>query len=380
MNITTIVYYYAFLCTIAGGFILLITLSNVIWLSHTLFPKPLKKGPKVSVLIPARNEEKRIIPCLESLLVQDYQNYNIYLYDDDSTDGTGKILDHYAREYPGFVRVIHGGPLEAGWFGKPHAMQKLLERSDGVYVLFTDADTLHKPDSIGRAVALAQRYEADLVTGYVHHTTGSFGEAQIIPSIYLLTMVAMPLWLVPYTKSPAISHAIGQFMLFKAIKFVRFGGYARVKHEVTEDVRVARLFKKAGHRIVFADLKPSVDCRMYDSYKSAKLGIAKNVFDYFDHNALLLLGATAAVPLFFFIPLIGMFWVPAGFAVSQPFFNISVIFMLYSWILVTIERSLPWYVPLIYPLVMVNVLSAAWRAFAAQLTGKALEWKGRPLR
>lgn len=176
MNITTIVYYYAILCTIAGGFILLITLSNVIWLSHTLFPKPLKKGPKVSVLIPARNEEKRIIPCLESLLVQDYQNYNIYLYDDDSTDGTGKILDHYAREYPGFVRVIHGGPLETGWFGKPHAMQKLLERSDGVYVLFTDADTLHKPDSIGRAVALAQRYEADLVTGYVHHTTGSFGK------------------------------------------------------------------------------------------------------------------------------------------------------------------------------------------------------------
>lgn len=370
---------YSILCAIAGGFTLLLTISNIIWLSHTIYHKPLKTGPKVSVLIPARNEEQRIIPCLESLLIQDYDNYKIYIYDDDSTDETAKILDTYAHEYSGFVRVIHGEHLEAGWFGKPHAMQKLLERSDGVYVLFTDADTIHKPDSIGRAVALAQRFDADLVTGYVHHTIGSFGEASIIPSIYLLTMFAMPLWLVPYNKSSAISHAIGQFMLFKAAKLAQFGGYERVKDQVTEDVRIARLFKKAGYRIIFADLKHSVACRMYDSYASAKLGIAKNVFDYFNRNVLMLLGATAAVPLFFFIPLIGMFWMPAGFTASQPYFNISVVFMLYSWILVTIERSLPWYIPLIYPLILINVLSAAWRSCFAQLTGKALEWKGRPI-
>lgn len=377
MTLLAIAKTYAILCAAVGVFMFLMTLSNTIWLFFTTFIEPVTSGPHVSVLIPARNEAERIKPCIESLLDQNYENYDITIYDDDSSDDTGRIIDGYAREYAGFVRVIHGEKLEAGWYGKPHAMQRLSEYAEGTYLLFTDADTVHSPDSIGAAVALAMHHNADLVSGYIRHEVRTFGEAEVVPSIYILTMIAMPLWLIHCTRQASISHAIGQFMLFKASSYKKIGGYGCVRDQVSEDVRIARHLKKNGGKLIFADLKQFVSCRMYEDYKSAIAGISKNVFDYFNKNFFILLAGTVAVPLFFFLPFIGLFFVPPGFESIQPFFHVSAIFTLYSWALVTAERMLPWYVPFIFPLILVNALSSAWRAFKTFLDGKAIDWKGR---
>jgi len=205
----------------------------------------------------------------------------------------------------------------------------------------------------------------------------SFGEASVVPAIYLLTMLGMPLWLIPITKMPAISHAIGQLMCFKKEKYWAMGGYEAVKNEVSEDVRIARLMKKHGGKVLFADLKQYASCRMYKDYSSAMGGISKNVFDYMNKNFALLLAGTIAVPLLFFVPILCSIWIPESLRAAQPYFWVHLMLMCYSFGLVTMERMLPWYLPFIYPVILINVLSLAWRAFRLFFTGKAIEWKGR---
>jgi chlorobactene glucosyltransferase len=376
MSLETVVTIYAAATAVAGIYIFIVTTLNTAWMMHTRIGSPRKTGPLVSLLVPARNEEAHIAACLDSLVAQSYENLEIIVYDDDSTDGTRKILDRYVKRYPRLVRAI-GGKLEPGWYGKPHALQRLSEAASGTWFYFTDADTVHEPDSVGFALEAAEFYRADLVSGYVHNKIGSFGEGEVVPAIYLLTMVAMPLWLVHLAKSPAISHAIGQAMLFKASFYEKIGGYDAVKHRVSEDVHMARLVKKRGGKVLFTDLKEHVACRMYNDYRSAIDGLSKNVYDYFNKNIFVLVAVTILVPLVFFIPILGSFWLPAFLIRAQPWFRLGCLFLLSAWGLLTMERLLPWYVPLIYPLILVNVLSTAWRAYRLFATGKAVEWKGR---
>ncbi|HOV94877.1 MAG TPA: glycosyltransferase family 2 protein [Spirochaetales bacterium] len=370
-------YVFSIISFVISAYVLLLTLCNNAWLRFSARQKPAQTGPRINVLIPARNEEQNIVTCLNSMLAQEYDNYSIIVYDDDSTDATGQILDDYAARYPDKVRVIHGKGLPAGWYGKPHAMQCLSEASDADYLFFVDADTTHKPDSIGRFLAVAQRYDADLVTGYAWQAIGSFGEAIVVPSIYILNMIAMPLWLIHRTKAPGFSHAIGQIMFFKASKYREIGGYTLVKQQVTEDVRIARELKKQGGKVVFIDAKPSVTCRMYSDYKSSMKGVSKNIFDYFNKNTVLLSLATVAAVLFLFGPLAGVIITFATNSVAKFFFLGAFLGVFLAWVAVTVQRRLPWYVPFVFPVIFVNDLSGAWYARRVISKGNAIEWKGR---
>ncbi|HWR11841.1 MAG TPA: glycosyltransferase [Rectinemataceae bacterium] len=376
MSLAAIVTAYAMITAAAGIYILIVTGLNTAWMFHTNIGSPKKSGSLVSVLIPARDEEEHIAACLDSLVAQNYENLEIIVYDDDSTDGTKKILNRYVKEYPSLVRAIHGN-LEEGWYGKPNALQHLSEAASGAWLYFTDADTVHEADSVGFALGVAEFHKADLLSGYVRNKIGSFGEGQVVPAIYLLTMVAMPLWLIHLTKTPIISHAIGQAMLFRTSMYEKLGGYDAVKDKVSEDVHMARLVKKHGGKVIFADLKDQITCRMYVDYRSAITGFSKNVYDYFNKNIFILVAVTALVPLIFFIPLLASCWLPASLIQAQPWFRLGCVVIFYAWGLVTLERALPLYIPFIYPLILINVLSTAWRARRLFSTGKAIEWKGR---
>lgn len=378
--ITTLLTAYGVVTFVACMFFFFITLSNSVWLMRTFSIVPKKAGPSVAVLIPARNEALRIRPCIDSLLQQNYTSYQIYAIDDNSTDETWEILEEYMLRYPDKFKAFKAEPLPEGWYGKPHALQELACHVKEDYMLCTDADTTHRPDSIGKAMSIAEKYHADLVTGYVHHLMPTFAEAAVVPSIYILTMLGMPLYLIPWTKSPIISHAIGQFMLFRRSFFERIGGYETVKQRATEDVEMARVVKQHGGKIVFADLRDIVDCRMYTSYEGAIQGIAKNSYDYLGKNPIILFLGTVAVPLIFFIPIIVCFVDIPLLGPGLPFLRASAILSFCSWAFETIDRHLPWYVAFIYPLIFVNTLSSLWRGFHLVNKEGGIEWKGRKVR
>ncbi len=378
--IQEILHLYGIIVLILSIFFFLITATNVIWLEHSLTSERKRTGPSVAVLIPARNEAQRIVPCIESLLKQDYSSYQIYVIDDNSTDGTWDILKSYMLRYPRKLKAFKAEPLPEGWYGKPHALQELSRHADEEYLLCTDADTIHKPDSIGKAVALAEKYHADLVTGYVHHLMLTFAESSVEPSIYILTMFGLPLYAIPITKSQSLSHAIGQFMFFRRSFFEKIGGFEEVRHQVTEDVKLARVVKKHGGKIAFVDLKDTVECRMYSNYQESIQGIAKNAFDYLGKSCIIALLGTIALPFIFFVPILAWVLPFPWLAPALPYLKASAIVGFYTWLLETIDRRLPWYTPFIYPLIFINTLSALWRGFRMVNREGGIEWKGRKVK
>ncbi|MBN2553379.1 MAG: glycosyltransferase [Spirochaetales bacterium] len=357
--------------------ILALSLANIIWLRSSGYEPASTDQGKVSVLVPARNEEANIRRCLDSLLEQSYPNYEIIVLDDCSEDRTAGIIASYASRYPHRVRAISGVPLPRGWCGKTHAMQVLSQYADGDYLLFTDADTVHSRHSIAWAVTNLNAHEADFLSGYVHQDLQTFGEALIVPATYIMSAVVMPLWLIPRDNSSMLSFAVGQLVMFRRRAFEAIGGYRSVAGQISEDVFVARAVKSAGFRPIFLDIRDYVSCRMYQGYRRSFEGIAKNLYDFFKNQPVLFASVASVLVAFIVLPLA---LVPVELYTGNPlirFSLFSVLAFLLAWSLTLYDRGQKWWVPLLYPLSFVHLLYMAWKSFGRVATHLGVEWKGR---
>jgi len=357
-----------------------LSLSNIAWLRLSSRAPRLRRGRKVSVLIPARNEEKNIGPCLDSLLQQTYDNYEIVVLDDQSTDGTWEILTRYAEAHPDRVRALRGEPLgDTGWLGKPHAMQQLAGQARGEYLMFTDADTVHGTESIAWVVTNIEFHHADCLSGYVHQDMESLGEHFIVPATYIMSAMLLPLWLIAAFRSPALSFAIGQVIVFRRAAFESIGGYTRVRGMITDDLAIARELKRAGYREVFLDIRRHVRCRMYDGYRASFAGVSKNIYDIARTRSVLFAAALTLLVGFVMLPLALLpFQALIGIAGADRSL-LCVGLFLFAWALVLYDRGLKWWVPFLYPILFGHLLYMAWWSFAQSLTGHGVVWKGRTL-
>lgn len=359
-------------------YVLALSLSNVLWLRLSARRPDVRHRGKVSVLVPARDEERTIARCLDSLLAQTYPDLEIVVLDDESSDRTGEIIADYARRFPGRVRAVRGSPLPArGWIGKPHALRQLAAVATGELLLFTDADTVHGPHSVSWAVANLDRHRADLLSGYVHQDLGSLGEALVVPATYLMSALILPLWLIPATRSPALSFAIGQLVLVRRRAFDAVGGEGAVATSISDDVAFARAVKAAGFRTVFLDAGPYVRCRMYEGYVASVEGISKNIYDFFRTRSALFAAALTALVALVLAPLALLVLSPGGPATA---IEGAVLSFLAAWSLTLWDRRLPWWVPLLYPLLFGHLLWMAWRCFGRAVSGRGVVWKGRTVR
>lgn len=150
--------------------------------------------PRVSILVPVRNEERNVEPCLLSLLAQEYPDFEVLVLDDESSDGTAQVLAATAGEDTR-VQVLKGEPLPAGWVGKHWACQKLAEASDGTLLLFTDADTRHHPHALRDAVAAMLAENADLMSAIPEQEVASWSERLVVPIIPWSILSLLPLGL-----------------------------------------------------------------------------------------------------------------------------------------------------------------------------------------
>jgi chlorobactene glucosyltransferase len=362
-------------------YFLLLSASNVLWLRLSSLPPRICCGRKVSVLIPARDEETTIGSCIDSLLKQSYENYEIVVLDDQSLDGTWGIIEDHARRWPKRVRAIRGEPLPAsGWCGKTHAMQQLAAAACGEYLMFTDADTVHGTQSISWVVTNMEAHRADCISGYVFQKLATLGEMFIVPVTYIMSAMVLPLWLIGATRMPSLSFAIGQLIVFRRRAFEAIGGYASVSAQISDDMAIARELKKAGFREVFLDVRRHVRCRMYSGYRASFNGIAKNIYDFAKRRSLLLAVAiTLIVGLVVFpFALLPVLLITGNQAIH--FASVCVILFLAAWMLALYDRGLPWWSPLLYPVMFLHLLYMAWWSIAQAFSGRAIVWKGRALR
>ena len=263
--------------------------------------------PLISVIIPARNEDRNICRCLQALLLQSYPNFEIIVVDDRSTDQTLHILSELAEGDP-HLQVIHGAELPVGWAGKPHALMQGSAAARGEWLCFMDADTFASPELLWSTYHLAIKVHADMFSILTDQELGSFWERVILPLVFLGLSFGFPAERVnDPTKPDAISN--GQFILIQRYVYDQIGGHASVKDRVDEDKAIAILIKRAGFRLVLADGRNVATTRMYTSLPEMWEGWTKNIFlGLLDRLWLLLFGAILGLMVSFVLP----FWLLGG--------------------------------------------------------------------
>jgi glycosyltransferase involved in cell wall biosynthesis len=215
-------------------------------------------NPRVSIIVPARNEEQDIEASLRTLLALDYDNYEVIAVNDRSTDRTGEIMEKVARQELGVgrLRVIHHRELPVGWLGKTHAMWTAASTATGDWLLFTDADVMFKPDSLRRALAYAEAERADHVVLFPQMIMKRPGEFMMIAFFQTMFVFGHRPWKVadPKTKDHM---GVGAFNLLRRSTYESVGTYQALRMEVLDDMKLGKVVKSAGfaQRNVFgADL------------------------------------------------------------------------------------------------------------------------------
>jgi glycosyltransferase involved in cell wall biosynthesis len=225
----------------------------------------------VSVIVPARNEEACLALCLESLVMQAGIGFEVIVVDDASTDRTAEI----ARSLQPRAYVISSTPLPENWTGKNNAMSAGAKIARGKWLLFTDADTFHKPGSLARAVAEAEAHGASLLSYSPEQEIHTFWEKAVMPVIFAELAATYPPKKVNDPASP-IAAANGQYLMISREAYDAVGGHAKIASDLLEDVAMARLVKSSGRKIFFRYGGEAVRTRMYRSWPQMKEGWTKN--------------------------------------------------------------------------------------------------------
>lgn len=221
--------------------------------------------------MPARNEESCIGSCLKSLTAQTGVTLEIIVVDDASTDRTHDI----AQSFPG-VRMVDAGPLPENWMGKNNALAAGARAAHGEWLLFTDADTVHRPGSLARAIQEAQRHDVALLSYSPQQEVHGFWEQAVMPVIFAELAVTYPASKVNDPASP-VAAANGQYLLIAREAYDAVGGHAKVAGDLLEDVAMAGLVKRSGRRLFFRYGGDAVRTRMYRSFAQLRDGWTKNL-------------------------------------------------------------------------------------------------------
>lgn len=276
-----------------GAIVTLNTIGNVrAYRPLGAFAARAEGGPFVSVLVPARDEERCVAACLASLCAQTYPHYEVILLDDGSTDRTRAIADDCARAHP-VLRVIAGALLPPGWMGKAWACQQLADAARGDLLIFTDADTVHDPAMI-RAVVGAVADGADVVTAFPEQELGSWSEALTVPLMLFVIWTLLPIGRVWADPSPRAVAANGQLLALTRRAYAAVGGHAAVRRSVLDDMAIGRAAKRAGLRVRLADGVGTVRTRMYRDIGETWRGFSKNAYALVGRNV----GAAVSIAVF----------------------------------------------------------------------------------
>ncbi len=354
--------------------------------------KPLQSinSPLVSIIVPARNEERNIRRCVTSLLEQDYEHFEVIVVDDGSSDGTSRILDELIASHPQgdrlFVLRLHDA-LPEGWTGKPHAIHKGTQEAHGKWLLLTDADTWHAPNALRSSLVQAREEQVDLFTIGSEQELPTFWDKVMMPMAYLGISMLYPPKLVndPLSK---VAVANGQYILIRREVYDALGGYARpeLRNTLLDDRDLARVVKEQGYKLHFVDGRGLIAVRMYRDLGEIWRGWRKNAYlgnrGGIGFFVLQLIGLPMISILPFLLPLLARLTrtqqdsgIGPTEALAATGLELTALLAYRTWL--NKQLRVPWYYALLHPLAGVifeGILAqSSWRI----LTGSGVDWRGR---
>jgi glycosyltransferase involved in cell wall biosynthesis len=267
--------------------------------------------PRVSIIVPARNEEQGIEPAMRSLLALDYPSYEVIAIDDRSTDATGAILDRMAASAPERLRMLHVTSLPARWLGKANAMSAGFANATGDWVLFTDADVVFRPDTLRRAIAFTEASAADHLVLFPTMLMNTWDERMVggfFQSLFVLSWGHSP-WRVADPKARDYLGA-GAFNLIRKNVLEAIGGLEPLRMEVVEDMKLGKLVKRGGFRQQIAFGRDLVALHWARGALGMVRNLTKNFFALMNYRLSLSLLAVVAVLVVNVVPFVGLIFAP----------------------------------------------------------------------
>jgi len=370
---------------IAGCFLGLTWLSRLVGagfgmlripdISHAEWDQnPASPVPRLSIIVPARNEEENIAKTLSQLLELDYPNYEIIAVDDRSTDRTGEVMDSVAAgaNASRLLKVIHIETLPAGWLGKAHAMWKAAAQASGDWLLFTDADVLFKPESVRRALVYAETERADHLVVFPRMIMKSAGEKMMIAFFQTLFVFGHRPWRVadPKTKDHI---GVGAFNLIRRSVYEAIGTYQTVRFEIVDDMKLGKVVKESGYaqRNVFGD--DLITVRWAKGAMGVVNNLTKNSFAILSFQWWRVLLSVAALLFLNLFPFIGVVsahgWARLPYAVAL--FSMFSIYVGMSW-----RSSIPPYYFLLHPVSTILFAYTMLRSMLLALWRGGVIWRG----
>ena len=350
---------------------------------------PVADKALVSIIVPARDEEQNIRTCVQSLLEQDYGNYEVIVVDDGSTDGTEAILDDLVHSHPNGKRlwVLRLRDLPADWAGKPHAIHSGVREAQGSWLLFTDADTWHAPNALRSAVTQALDEKADLFTLGSTQDLPTFWDRVLMPMAYLGISMLYPPRLVNNPNS-SLAIANGQYILIRRSVYDQLGGYARpdLRGTLLDDRDLANVVKSNGFRLRFVNALGLVHVRMYQSFSGIWRGWRKNAYLGNRGGVAFVLLELFGLPMITIVPfllplLTGLIRTKQGPAVAMPELTTATVLELTPLLAyrLWLNRSLnvPWYYAFTHPIAGAVFEGILGQSMLYILSGKGVDWRGR---
>jgi len=330
--------------------------------------------PRVSIIVPACNEEEDIEQGLSGLLALDYDNYEVIAVNDRSTDRTGEIMDRVAASPAahGRLRVVHVTELPPGWLGKTHAMWSAGLQAGGDWLLFTDADVLFKPEVLRRALAYAESENADHVVVFPRIIMKRPGEKMMIAFFQTLFTFGHRPWRVanPDTKDHM---GVGAFNLVRRTAYEAVGTYKALRMEVLDDMKLGKVLKNARfrQRNVFGDDLISV------RWAKGAMGVVDNLTkNFFAVLSFQWWRTVASVFGLFFLnlgPFLGI-WLAHGWARVPYVVALGSMFLIYLGM--SFKSSIPPYYFLLHPISTMMFEYTLIRSMVLTLRNDGVTWRG----
>jgi chlorobactene glucosyltransferase len=333
--------------------------------------------PRLSVIVPVRNEAINVERCLTALLAQDYPDLEIIVVDDDSRDGTADIVRRVAAGDPR-VKVIAAQPLAPGWKGKPNACWCGTEEAHGEWLCFIDADTAPSVRGLLSSVVVqVQGAGLDMVSCQPFQELGTFWERIIYPTGFILLLLLLDIGRINDPAKPDAA-ANGQFLLIRREVYDAVGGHKNeiVRGQFVEDIALAQVVKKAGYRLSLMLADNGIRTRMYTGLRDMWNGFSRLVFDIFHGMAGSILAAIGALCIGC-LPIVLLLVI--GYSSAWPVLaalspGLMAILALHVWIATYL--ALPaWYgllFPLGYAMGAAILFNGMWQRMA-----KGVWWRGR---
>lgn len=295
------------LTLLPNSFTFLVALVNLIF-NQTLKPRiKFDENILISILIPMRNEENNIPKLLDSLKSQNYQNFEIIILDDNSSDNSFDIASNYINKFDN-LQVLKGKELPQGWLGKNWACHQLSLQAKGKYLIFIDADVILNSTAINTLLSYIYKYNLKSLSVFPTQIMNSFGEKLVLPLMNWVLLSFLPLVLVRLLHFKSLVAANGQLFVFHRDTYFKIGGHEMVKNQPVEDMELARLIKSNGLKIGTFLGGKLVSCNMYDDFVSSILGFSKNFYKGFNTHWTIFLLIIGYIAFFNLIPFVLVFY------------------------------------------------------------------------